>query len=97
MDITAQEILGNLKAGYPGLSRWQEEMKVLATKRTYTETWLGRRRFLQGIRGDDWKQRSFAERCSLNTPIQGTVADILKLAITRILREIDRLPEVVVR
>ena len=34
---------------------------------------------------DNWGQKSFAERCSLNTPIQGTAADILKLAITRIL------------
>ena len=87
-----QEILDNLKAGYPGLSRWQEETKALAAKRMYTETWLGRRRFLPDIRSDDWKQRSFAERCSLNTPIQGTAADILKLAITRILRGLPDRP-----
>jgi DNA polymerase-1 len=51
----------------------------------YSETWLGRRRYLPGITSDNWGQKSFAERCSLNTPIQGTAADILKLAITRIL------------
>jgi DNA polymerase-1 len=51
----------------------------------YSETWLGRRRYLPGITSDNWGQKSFAERCALNTPIQGTAADILKLAITRIL------------
>lgn len=87
-----QEILDNLKAGYPGLTRWQEETKAIAAKRMYTETWLGRRRYLPGIRSGDWGQKSFAERCSLNTPIQGTAADILKIGITRILRGLPDRP-----
>ena len=80
-----EEILSNLKAGYKGLTTWQEETKAIAAKRMYSETWLGRRRYLPGIASDDWGKKSFAERCALNTPIQGTAADILKLAITRIL------------
>ena len=80
-----QEILDNLRAGYPGLTRWQEETKAIAAKRMYTETWLGRRRYLPYIRSSNWGQKSFAERCALNTPIQGTAADILKIGITRIL------------
>ena len=87
-----QEILDNLKAGYPGLSRWQAETKLVAARRMYTETWLGRRRYLPLIRSGNWGQRSFAERCALNTPIQGTAADILKLAITRILRGLPDRP-----
>ena len=87
-----QEILDNLKAGYPGLIRWQEETKAIAAKRMYTETWLGRRRYLPGIRSDNWNQKSFAERCALNTPIQGTAADILKLGITRILEGLPDRP-----
>lgn len=81
-----EEILFNLKNGYKGLTAWQEETKAAAAKRMYSETWLGRRRYLPGIASDDWGQRSFAERCALNTPIQGTAADILKLAAVRILR-----------
>ena len=81
-----EEILFNLKHGYKGLTAWQEETKAEAARRMYSETQLGRRRYLPGIRSDDWGQRSFAERCALNTPIQGTAADILKLAITRILK-----------
>jgi DNA polymerase-1 len=80
-----EEILFNLKHGYKGLTSWQEETKAEAARRLYSETWLGRRRYLPGIASDNWGQKSFAERCSLNTPVQGTAADILKLAITRIL------------
>lgn len=80
-----EEILFNLKHGYKGLTAWQEETKADAARRMYSETWLGRRRYLPGIVSDNWGQKSFAERCALNTPIQGTAADILKLAITRIL------------
>ncbi len=81
-----EEILANLKRGYRGLTSWQEEMKADAARRLYSETWLGRRRYLPGITSDNWGQKSFAERCALNTPIQGTAADILKLAIARILK-----------
>ena len=80
-----EEILESLKHGYKGLTAWQEETKADAVRRMYSETWLGRRRYLPGITSDNWGQKSFAERCALNTPIQGTAADILKLAITRIL------------
>ena len=80
-----EEIIENLKAGYKGLTSWQEETKAIASKRVYSETWLGRRRYLPNIKSDNWGQRSFAERCALNTPIQGTAADILKIAIVRIM------------
>lgn len=80
-----QEIISNLKAGYPALVTWQEETKADAYRKMYSETRLGRRRYLPGIRSEDWGKKSFAERCSMNTPIQGTAADILKLALGRIL------------
>lgn len=79
-------IIANLKAGYPALTIWQEETKQDAARKMYIETWLGRRRYLPNIRSDNWGLKSFAERCALNTPIQGTAADILKLAIVRILK-----------
>jgi DNA polymerase-1 len=81
-----EQIISNLKAGYPRLAAWQEETKAEAARRMYSETWLGRRRYLPQIRSENWGQKSFAERCALNTPIQGTAADILKLAIVRILK-----------
>lgn len=87
-----EEILANLKSGYPGLTAWQTETKAEAARRIYTETWLGRRRYLPDIRSKDWGKRSFAERCALNTPIQGTAADILKLSIVRILMGLSDRP-----
>ncbi len=86
------DMLSNLKRGYKGLSTWQEETKAEARRRMYSETWLGRRRYLPAFNSDDWGQRSFAERCALNTPIQGTAADILKLAIVRILKGLRERP-----
>ena len=85
-----ERIIANLKAGYPKLAQWQEETKKRAASRRYTETWLGRRRYLPDIASADWGKKSFAERCALNTPIQGTAADILKLALGRI---IEGLPQ----
>ena len=86
------EIIRNLKAGYPGLVTWQEETKADALRKMYSETRLGRRRFLPNIRSDDWGKKSFAERCSMNTPIQGTAADILKLSLGRILKGLPDRP-----
>lgn len=80
-----EEIISNLKAGYPGLTTWQEETKAMAARRKYSETRLGRRRYLPNIDSDDWGKKSFAERCLMNTPIQGTAADILKMALGRII------------
>lgn len=85
-------IIANLKAGYPALTIWQEETKHDAARKMYIETWLGRRRYLPNIRSDNWGLKSFAERCALNTPIQGTAADILKLAIVRILEGLPSRP-----
>ncbi len=87
-----EEIIRNLKAGYPALTTWQEETKRDAARKMYIETWLGRRRYLPNIRSDNWGLKSFAERCALNTPIQGTAADILKLAIVRILEGLPSRP-----
>ena len=86
------EIIANLKAGYPSLTTWQEETKRDAARKMYIETWLGRRRYLPNIRSENWGLKSFAERCALNTPIQGTAADILKLAIVRILEGLPSRP-----
>ncbi len=86
------DMIENLKTGYPGLSVWQEEVKEDASRRMYTETWLGRRRYLPNINSADWGQKSFSERCAMNTPIQGTAADILKLAVARILAGLPERP-----
>ncbi len=87
-----EEIIKNLKAGYPQLETWQRKVKVTAKFNEYTETYLGRRRYLPNILSSNWNKKSFSERQALNTPIQGTAADILKLAIARILRGLPERP-----
>lgn len=87
-----EKIIANLKAGYPQLTVWQDVVKRQATVRRYSETWLGRRRYLPGMASEDWGKRSFAERCAMNTPIQGTAADILKLALVRLVVKLPEAP-----
>ncbi|GHU90113.1 hypothetical protein FACS1894202_09400 [Clostridia bacterium] len=87
-----EKIIANIKAGYPALTRWQADAKSAAGARRYTETWLGRRRYLPNITSVDWSKKSFAERCALNTPIQGTAADILKLALGRLVSRLTCRP-----
>lgn len=87
-----EQIISNLKAGYPKLTEWQESTKTKAKSARFAETALGRRRYLPGIVSQDWGKQSFAERCALNTPIQGTAADILKLALGRILKGLPKRP-----
>jgi DNA polymerase-1 len=73
VEKTLQEcetIIANLKNGYPRLSEWQKETVKQAQSDRFTETWLGRRRYLPNITSTDWGKKSFAERCALNTPIQ---------------------------
>lgn len=48
-----EEIISNLKTGYPALTRWQEATKNAAARKVYTETWLGRRRYLPNILSDN--------------------------------------------
>lgn len=86
------EIIQNLKNGYPMLSTWQDMTKNEAINTGYSETAFGRRRILKGIYSPDMGTRSYWQRCALNTPIQGTAADILKLAMVRILAQIKEHP-----
>ena len=87
-----ERIIYSLKSGYPKLSEWQEDIKSTTRSKRYVETWLGRRRYLKDINSLEWGKRTFAERCALNSPIQGTAADILKLALGRIIQGLPEHP-----
>jgi len=88
-----EAIIENLKAGYPALTEWQQATIRAARLNGYSETSFGRRRYLPNINNRaDWGKRSFAERCSMNTPIQGTAAEILKLAMKKLIIELKNRP-----
>lgn len=66
---------------FSGLAKYVEAVKASATKLGYTETLFGRRRYLPGLRSKLPQMKSQAERMAVNAPIQGTQADIIKLAM----------------
>ena len=80
-----KEIIDNLKTGYPGLVVWQNKIKSEVKRKKYCETWLGRRRYFPEIASGDWRERSRAERCAMNHLIQGTAADVIKLAMGHVI------------
>lgn len=95
IEKTKQEcksIIASLLNGYPGLTLWQEKTRYEAKNVGYSETAFGRRRILKGIYAPEQSLRSYWERCALNTPIQGTAADILKLSMVRILNGLSEHP-----
>ncbi|HSG27704.1 MAG TPA: DNA polymerase I, partial [Candidatus Krumholzibacterium sp.] len=69
---------------YPGIAGFIEGAKESAREKGYAETLLGRRRPLPDISSENGRLRSFAERIAVNTPIQGTAADMIKLAMIAI-------------
>ncbi|MBR0294053.1 MAG: DNA polymerase I [Acidaminococcaceae bacterium] len=80
----AGDFIENYLARYKGVKEYMERMKALARSQGYVTTLLGRRRYLQDINNRSFNLRSFAERTAINTPIQGTAADIMKLAMLRV-------------
>lgn len=73
---------------YPGVKAYMEKAVADAKEKGYAETILGRRRSLRDIRSRNATSRSAAERNAINTPIQGSAADLIKLAMVRIHREL---------
>ncbi len=74
---------------YPGINDYLEEVKVKARADQYVETLLGRRRYLPDINSSNFNVRGGAERMAINMPIQGTAADIMKLAMIRVQNRLD--------
>ncbi len=68
---------------YPGVKRYMHEIVEQARKNGFVTTLLGRRRYLPDIAARQKNIREFAERTAINTPIQGTAADIIKLAMIK--------------
>jgi DNA polymerase-1 len=76
---------------YPGIKNYLEEIKEQCRNTGYVETLLGRRRYLHDINSSNHRIRSQAERAAINMPIQGTAADIIKIAMINIQKRIDDL------
>ena len=69
---------------YSGVRAYMASIKEAAAKDGFVSTLLGRRRYIPEIRSSNFQTRAFGERVALNTPIQGSAADIIKLAMVRV-------------
>lgn len=87
----AQTFIDRYFALFSGIKEFMDNIVHQARKDGYVTTLLGRRRPLPDISSSNRVQREFAERTAINTPIQGTAADIIKLAMLRVSKELDRL------
>ena len=80
----AGEFIRAYLATYPGVAKYMEDIKENAREKGYVSTLFGRRRALPELKSKNFNIRSFGERVAMNTPIQGTAADIIKIAMVRV-------------
>lgn len=80
----AQQYIDSYFARYPQVKAYLDSAIAAAKTKGYVTTLLNRRRYLPEIKSKNYQRRSFAERTAMNTPIQGSAADIIKLAMLKI-------------
>lgn len=80
----AKEMIDEYFERFPNILNYINDTKQFAKEHGYVKTLLGRRRYVPDINSGNWNVRGFAERVAINMPIQGTAADIIKLAMINI-------------
>lgn len=75
---------------YPGIKIFLDRLVTDAKEKGYAETMFGRRRPVPELASSNFMQRSFGERIAMNSPIQGTAADIIKIAMIRVKQRLER-------
>lgn len=86
----AKEIIDNYKKQFTGIPKYMDAQINQAKEKGYVETLMGRKRWLKDIHSANFTVRGFAERNAINSPIQGTAADMIKLAMIAIHRELRK-------
>jgi DNA polymerase-1 len=84
----AAEIIDNYFNTYPGIKQYMNDTMNFARENGYVQTIMGRRRYLRDINSANQTVRGFAERNAINAPIQGSAADMIKIAMIRIHQDI---------
>lgn len=80
----AKEIIDNYKKQFSGIQKYMDDTINFARENGYVETLMGRKRWLRDINSANFTVRGFAERNAINSPIQGSAADMIKLAMQRV-------------
>ncbi len=86
----AKEIIDNYKKEFKGITQYMEDIVAFAQKHGYVETLMGRKRWLPDINSGNFTVRGFAERNAINSPIQGTAADMIKLAMIQLSKKLPK-------
>jgi DNA polymerase I len=86
----AKEIIDNYKKQFAGIQKYMDDMINFARENGYVQTLMGRKRWLRDINSSNFTVRGFAERNAINSPIQGTAADMIKLAMVKIYHEFKK-------
>lgn len=86
----AKQIIDAYFSQYPGVKQYMEDSIEKARKKGYVETIMGRRRYLRDINSSNAIVRGAAERNAINAPVQGSAADIIKIAMINIHREMNK-------
>ena len=90
----ARAYMDSYLAHYSGVKKYMADVVARAKEKGYAETLFGRRRYLPELKASNFNQRSFGERVAMNMPVQGTAADIIKLAMIRVAKRLEaELPE----
>ncbi len=80
----AKEIIDNYKKEFSGITKYMDDMVNFAREHGYVQTLMGRKRWLRDINSSNFTVRGFAERNAINSPIQGTAADMIKMAMAKV-------------
>lgn len=80
----AKTIIDNYKKEFEGITRYMDDMINFCREHGYVQTVIGRKRWLRDINSNNFTVRGYAERNAINSPIQGTAADMIKLAMVKI-------------
>lgn len=86
----AQQYIDDYLARYSGVRRFMDVTKENAARDGFVTTLYGRRRYLPELKSANFQQRAFGQRAAMNAPIQGTAADIIKLAMIRVEQRLHR-------
>ena len=86
----AGRYIENYLGRYTGVKKYMDDMVASAKKLGYVQTLFGRRRYLPDINSRNFNLRGFAERTAINTPIQGTAADIIKIAMVNVQKMLEQ-------
>ena len=86
----AREFMDRYFERYPGVKEYMEKSVQEGHEKGYAATLMGRRRYIPELASSNFNLRSFGERCAMNSPIQGTAADIIKLAMIRVADELKK-------